>query len=134
MEENAPLHTTESLLILIVDDEIPIAEILAEFVRELGYIPLVAYNGQQALALVREHWPALVITDHMMPLMDGMALIQALRMEATVHQMIPPPIILLSAVGRSVLTDVHVDAKLSKPFDLNELERLIQSLSGQTSL
>src|SRR5438105_1220595 len=71
MEGNAVPRTTESLLILIVDDDIPIGEMLAEVVRELGYTPLVAYNGQQALTLAREHWPALVITDQMMPFLSG---------------------------------------------------------------
>ncbi len=97
-------------MILIVDDEISIAETLAEFVMELGYTPLVAYNGQQALALAREHWPILVMTDMMMPLLNGAGLIQGLRVEAKNRKKVLPPIILLSAVRRQTLTDLHVDA------------------------
>ena len=133
MEENAAPFTMESLFILIVDDEIPVAEILADFVRELGYTPQVAYNGQQALALVHEHWPALVITDLMMPLMSGTDLVLALQMEATALQTTAPPIVLLSAAEVLARPDVHVDARFPKPFDLDELERVIQRLCGRAS-
>jgi len=44
---------TEPVLILIADDEEPIVEMLAAFVTDLGYTPLVAQNGQQALKLMR---------------------------------------------------------------------------------
>lgn len=107
-------------LILIVDDEISIAETLAEFVMELGYTPLIAYNGQQALALAREHWPALVLTDLMMPLLNGAGLIRALRAEAEAGKRAFPSIVLLSAVARvSTLADLDVDAIVPKPFDLS---------------
>jgi two-component system chemotaxis response regulator CheY len=133
MEGNAVPRTTESLLILIVDDDIPIGEMLAEVVRELGYTPLVAYNGQQALTLAREHWPALVITDQMMPFLSGTDLIRALHVEATVHNAVPPSIVLMSGVEVLVATDVHVDARLSKPFNLSELERVLHLLCGRAS-
>jgi DNA-binding response OmpR family regulator len=95
--------------------------------------PLVAYNGQQALALAHEHWPALVITDQMMPLLSGTDLILALQMEATVQQTATLPIVLLSAIEGVVRPDVHVDARLPKPFDLGELEQVIQHLCGRAS-
>ncbi|GHO64200.1 hypothetical protein KSC_030920 [Ktedonobacter sp. SOSP1-52] len=62
----------EPPIVLIVDDDIPITEILTLVVESLGYQPLVAFNGQQALDLAREHWPALVLTDVMMPIMGGL--------------------------------------------------------------
>jgi CheY-like chemotaxis protein len=133
MEENASPRTTEPLLIFIVDDEISLAETLAEVVRELGYDPEVAYNGEQALALARSRWPALVMTDLMMPLMSGTDLIRALYMEATARNLVFPRIVLMTAIRGSALPDVHVDARLSKPFDLDELERVLQRLCGRAS-
>jgi CheY-like chemotaxis protein len=47
----APVTVEEPILILIADDEEPIVEMLATFVADLGYTPLVAQNGQQALDL-----------------------------------------------------------------------------------
>ncbi|GLV58744.1 hypothetical protein KDH_55740 [Dictyobacter sp. S3.2.2.5] len=52
----------EPPIVLIVDDDIPITEVLALVVEGLGYQPLVAWNGQQALALARKHWPSHVST------------------------------------------------------------------------
>ena len=133
MEKNAGSAQAEAQLILIVDDEIPIAEVLAAFVMELGYNALVAYNGQQALGLARKCWPALVITDQMMPLMNGIDLIRALSHEANVNKTRPLPVVLISAGALPNLMGVHVDALLTKPFNLEDLERVIRSLCGQTS-
>ena len=123
----------ESPIILIVDDEISIAETLAEFVMELGYTPLVAYNGQQALTLALEQWPILVMTDMMMPLLNGAGLIQALRIEAKKRKKVLPPIILLSAVRSQMLTDLHPDVIVPKPFDLDHLEQVVYRLLGEVS-
>ncbi len=125
----------EPPLILIVDDEISIAETLAEFVVDLGYTPLVAYNGQQALALAREHWPVLVMTDLMMPLLNGAGLIRALRAEAEANKRAFPSVMLLSAVVRgSMLADLDVDAIVPKPFDLEYLEQVVHKLLGDAKL
>lgn len=118
----------ELTLILVVDDEAAIAETLADLVSDLGYTALVAYNGQQALALARERWPSLVITDLMMPVFDGARLINALHAEASSRNIPSPPIVLLTAVGTRAINGLHVEAVLAKPFDLNKLEQLIHRL------
>ena len=123
----------EPPIILIVDDEISIAETLAEFVMELGYTPLIAYNGQQALAQALEHWPILVMTDLMMPLMNGAALIQALHIEAKKRKKASPPIILLTAVRNQNFADIYPDAIVPKPFDLDHLEQVVYRLLGEAS-
>ncbi len=86
----------EEILILIADDEEPIVEMLATFVADLGYTPLVAQNGQEALDLARQHEPALIITDLMMPIMNGADLILVLRREAAAQGRACPPIVLLT--------------------------------------
>ncbi len=122
----------EPALILIVDDEAAIAETLAEFVGDLGYMAMVAYNGQQALELARERWPALVITDLMMPLLDGIHLVAELRSEAAERAIPSPPIVLLTAVSTRSVNGVRVEALIAKPFDLNQLEKIINRLLGAT--
>ncbi len=126
--------TKEPLQILIVDDELSIAEMLAEFVMELGYRPLLAYNGQQALALAREHWPALVMTDLMMPLLSGVGLIRALRAEAEISKRPFPPVVLLSAVHGPTLANADADAIVPKPFDLEHLEKVVRELLGDARM
>jgi two-component system, chemotaxis family, chemotaxis protein CheY len=124
----APVATAEPILILIVDDEDSIVELLAIFVTDLGYSPLVAQNGQQALDLAREHGPALIITDMMMPVMNGADLIQALRAEAAAQGRSAPPIVLLTAGSTRVASQLPVEALLLKPIDLAQLEQVIRRL------
>jgi CheY-like chemotaxis protein len=124
----APVAAAEPILILIVDDEEPIVDLLATFVADLGYTPLVAQNGQQALDLARECGPALIITDLMMPVMNGADLIVALRAEAAAQGRASPPIVLLTAGSRRAASQLPVEAVLLKPFDLTQLEQVIRRL------
>ena len=121
---------TEPLLILIVDDEEPIAEMLEAFVTDLGYRALVARNGRQALMQARERWPALVLTDLMMPVLSGAELIEALQAEAAARRRASPSIVLLTAGSARAVSHLHVDAILSKPFDLGKLEQVLHQLLG----
>ncbi|HWE60989.1 MAG TPA: response regulator, partial [Chloroflexota bacterium] len=66
-------------LVLIADDEPTIAEVVAALVTDAGYRAVVATHGRQALELAQTVWPALVITDLMMPVLDGAGLIAALQ-------------------------------------------------------
>ncbi len=103
---------------------------LEAFVTDLGYTTLVARNGQQALMQARERWPALVITDLMMPVLSGAGLIEALQAEAATDGRASPPIVLLTAGSTRAVSHLHVDAMLSKPFDLGTLEQVIHQLLG----
>ncbi len=118
----------EPILILIADDEEPIVEMLATFVADLGYTPLVAQNGKQALDIARERGPALIITDLMMPVMNGADLILALRAEAVAQGRTSPPIVLLTAGSKRAASQLPVEALLLKPFDLSQLEKVIRRL------
>ena len=88
-------------LVLIAEDEESIAEVVEMLVAEAGYGTVVARDGRQALALAREHWPALLITDMMMPHLDGIDLIAALRAEAADSSRGAPPAILMTAASIS---------------------------------
>jgi DNA-binding response OmpR family regulator len=114
--------------VLIVEDERSIAVVVAEVVADAGYIPTVARHGQDALDLARSQWPALVITDLMLPHLDGAELIAALRAEAAGRAM--PPVILMTAAGMHYASTAGADAILHKPFDLSELDALLQKFLG----
>jgi DNA-binding response OmpR family regulator len=117
------------MLVLIVDDERPIAELLGAAVVQAGHSPMLAFDGQQALAAARSRWPDLVITDLMMPLLDGPGLIAAIRAEAVSLGRMAPPIVVMTAAGRPAAEAAGGDAILSKPFELSELERLLEELA-----
>lgn len=127
-DARAPLPNPR--LILIAEDEEPIAEALSFILEDAGYTPLVASHGAQALELARVHRPALVITDLMMPHLDGTALIQALRADAQLNGHAPPPIILMTAAGMKKAEEAGADAVVRKPFNLTDLEALIRRLIG----
>lgn len=114
-------------LVLIVEDEAPIAEALSLIVADAGYSPLVARHGMEALELARARKPALVITDLMMPRMDGAGLIAALHAEASTNGADPaPPIVLMTAANLQLAREAGADAVLRKPFDISDVEKLLR--------
>ncbi len=117
-------------LVLIVDDDKPIADFVAAVVAQAGYTPIVATNGTQALELARTHRPALVITDLMLPFMSGGTLIAELRVAAQESGRVAPPVVLMTAAGLRHARSAGADEVLSKPFDLDELEALLRRFVG----
>lgn len=114
-------------IVLIAEDEEPIALALSYIVEDLGYLPLIAAQGEEALELARLHHPALIISDLMMPRMSGRELIAALRQGSSET---PPPIILTTAAGQAYLTDIDADAILPKPFEIAAVEALLRRFLG----
>ncbi|HWE62545.1 MAG TPA: response regulator [Chloroflexota bacterium] len=123
-------QSPEPFLVLIVDDEAPIAETLSFIVEDAGYAPLTAAHGAEALELVRRRWPALVFTDLMMPHLNGARLIAALRDEAASTGQPPPVTVLMTAAGPRQAAEAGADAVLLKPFDLQDVEALLQRYLG----
>jgi CheY-like chemotaxis protein len=80
--------------ILIVEDVSHILELLNVTLNFRGYPVITAANGQEALNVIAEDHPALIITDILMPKMDGYTLIQKLRSDPKTSQI---PIIVLTA-------------------------------------
>ena len=112
-------------LVLIAEDEEPIADALASIIADAGYTPAVARHGREALAVARAQRPALVITDLMMPYMGGADLIAALYTDAANDGHAPPPIVLMTAASGRMTNVIVADALLHKPFDIEEVEDLL---------
>jgi CheY-like chemotaxis protein len=81
VDEPAQLQRGHGEIILVVDDEEAVREITQQTLEAFGYRVLVAEDGAAALAIYRQHRAviAVVLTDMMMPVMDGLATIRALR-------------------------------------------------------
>ncbi|HEV8193813.1 MAG TPA: response regulator, partial [Ktedonobacterales bacterium] len=71
--------TDQTQLVLIAEDEGPIAEALGDIAEAAGYQVVLARDGRHALQCAREQWPALVISEYMMPCMNGVELMATLR-------------------------------------------------------
>ncbi len=105
--------------ILVVDDEPQITRVLRTSLSAQGYDIRVANDGETALETSRDWTPDLVITDLMMPGMDGVELCRRLR------ALSPVPIIVLSVKGEErtkvKALDAGADDYVTKPFGMSEL-------------
>jgi len=113
--------------VLVVDDEETIVDLLAEIISDAGHTALTATNGYDALALAQTHHPTLIISDVMMPQMDGYALVKALHAEP---ELADTMIILMSAAFRA--DQLHLGTTMAfvpKPLDLHLIEDLLPRVS-----
>ena len=74
--------------LLIVDDEVEIREMLSRHFKFLGYNTSIASNGQEAMNYLGENKVDIIITDIMMPVMDGVTLLKTIRKEYPMVQVI----------------------------------------------
>ncbi len=108
------------MLVLIVDDEVAIVDLLAELLTDEGYHVQTAYDGRSALSLLRNGLrPTVIISDIMMPGLDGWALYQAVRGDMGLHNL---GIILMSAGrARPVELSDNRAAFINKPFSVYDI-------------
>ena len=100
--------------ILIVDDECGLAETLREMLCEYGHDVMLAINGRLALDILNENPVDLVITDLMMPVMNGAELAAVMRQN---DRLCAIPVIMMSSLPPAPLARPHLfDAVLRKPF------------------
>jgi CheY-like chemotaxis protein len=115
-------------IILVVDDEFGITEALTSLLSDEGYHVLSAVNGQQGLAKLAELHPDLVMLDFMMPVLDGAAMLKAIRSDPQYQDL---AVVLMSGVAESIvrLSCDGYSAFLRKPFKaqlvLSTLEQLL---------
>lgn len=116
--------------VLIAEDEEPILSVLAMIVADAGFRPLTAAHGKEALELTLREHPALILTDLMMPYLDGASFIAAVHeaMDDGVEQ--APPIVLMTAAGVRQAQIARADALLRKPFNVEDVEAILQQFLG----
>lgn len=118
----------QQAVVLIAEDEVTIAETLAMIIEDAGYTPIVARDGREALALARQHHPDLIITDLMMPFLDGAELIAAIRGDAAAEGAVSPPIVVVTAASRARAEAAGADIVIVKPFDVTKIENAMRRL------
>jgi len=111
--------------LLIVDDEFGLAEMLCEMLSEYGYEVSLAINGRLALDMLGEKKVDLVVTDMMMPVMDGVELATAMRSSET-HR--STPIVMMTSLPSAIPRRYDLfDAILRKPFTPELLLKTLHS-------
>ena len=100
--------------LLVVDDEQPLREIIADLLSDEGFEVRTACNGREALELHAVAPADLILSDVMMPQLDGVNLVRTLRERGDLT-----PMVLMSAAPRPVLPDGV--GWVSKPFEIEEM-------------
>jgi len=112
--------------VLIVEDDANTADLIALYVEKEGYTPFKASNGEEGLAMAKQHQPDLVVLDLMLPKLDGWEVCRQLRKTSDI------PIIMLTARGEEIdrvsgLT-LGADDYVVKPFSPKELMARIKAI------
>lgn len=115
--------------ILIVDDDPDIQRLVSFNLQQVGYEPLLAGTGREALAEIHRVVPDLVILDLMLPDIDGMEVCRQLRLNEKTKR---TPVLMLTARGeeidRVVGFEVGADDYVTKPFSPRELVLRVKSI------
>jgi two-component system response regulator VicR len=117
--------------VLLVEDELSAAQTLKTILEMEGFTVTLAANGKRALELLADAQPELIITDYMMPVMNGIEMAQALRLMPTFEKI---PILMTSGVSEHLLKDQasFFSAFLRKPFQIDELLVVVARLVAPT--
>jgi CheY-like chemotaxis protein len=122
--------------ILVVEDIPNVLELLEVTLRFQGYEVISAHNGQEALEILEHESPALIITDILMPKLDGFALVQNLRSNPKTLSI---PVIFLSATyvtpeDRTFAMSLGASRFIEKPIDTEEFLLTIAELLSQEQI
>ena len=115
------------MIILVVDDEIPICELLDEFLSQLGHKVFTANSGEEAIQKFQQNRPQAVFLDIRMPGISGIEVIRKLRDIDS-----EPPIVMLSGFGEfSIIQEAYktgANYYIQKPIELDRIVKILESL------
>ena len=129
--ERDPDELRRSHTVLVVEDTPDVIRMIRLSLHH-DFRVMAAINGAQGLELAKKHHPSIIVTDLMMPVMDGLQLTEQLRKDLQLSHI---PIVMLTARNEveSRITGLQagVDAYLGKPFSTKELVSTVRSLVRQ---
>lgn len=126
--EERPIKSGGQKTILVIDDDVELRDYICGYLGK-HYKVKSAPDGGEALRIIADKQPDLIISDVMMPVVDGLTLLQRLKKNADMHHI---PVIILSSkqeiADRMAGWDRGADGYLGKPFHIEELEALVENL------
>ncbi len=127
-----PRGKDDKVSVLVVEDEPSIRAAICLLLEFQGYICTQASNGIDALTKMNGSSPALVITDYMMPHMDGLSLARAIRSDSRNSDL---PIILITGIPppNTLITDL-VNLVMQKPIGAAVLTQAIRQVLGERAV
>jgi DNA-binding response OmpR family regulator len=119
--------------VLVVEDVPDILRLLEETLKFKGYHAITARNGQEALEAIQNERPLLVITDIMMPKLDGFGLVHRLRLNPETRDI---PVIFLTATyvaleDKAFALNIGVTRFIEKPVNFEKFLKTIEELLAQ---
>ncbi len=116
--------------ILVVEDVPDTLELIKVTLNFNGYEVITARNGEEALKIIQRQRPALIITDVLMPYVDGFSLVQRIRLDPTTRNI---PVVFLSATyiapeDKEFAASIGVTRFLEKPIVMDEFLRTVKEL------
>jgi DNA-binding response OmpR family regulator len=111
--------------VLIIDDDIDSAEVLADVIRTLGYEPRVGYNGQDGLRLAEQHTPDLALLDVEMPMLDGPGMVYEMLLRDMGLECVPVAFLSGAANLREIAANVGTPYYLTKPYGYKQVVSLV---------
>lgn len=129
--DNAELNRERK--ILVIEDDQALSELLEDIFSDSGYEVRICHKTDNILPIAEEFLPDLVLTDYLLPLINGGELCsQIKRNPKTAHI----PVIIFSAYSKVLhsLGDYGCDAVISKPFDLDKLLKQVDYCINKSSL
>ena len=120
--------------IIVVDDEVDVADLISFHLKKAKYEVLTVADGAQALSLIRSEMPALVVLDLMLPGISGLEICRALKSDSKTA---PIPVIMLTAkveeVDRIVGFELGADDYVVKPFSPREFVLRVNAVVRRNS-
>lgn len=126
--------------VLTVDDEYQAREIIVTMLEENDYVPLIARNGEEAVKIIKEEAPDLIILDVLMPEKSGIKLYRELKTTESLKKI---PVVICSGVARRTFLRSHTapskrgreslpepEAYMEKPVRPDSLVKIIKKLLG----
>ncbi|MDC0831756.1 two-component response regulator [Geitlerinema sp. FC II] len=128
------MKTSSNKRLLLIDDDPNLILLVKDFLEFRGYEVIAAENGREALELLEEKLPDLIICDVMMPEMDGYTFVEHVREDPRTNWI---PVIFLSAKGQSQDRvkglNTGADVYMVKPFEPDELVAQVEAALNQAS-
>lgn len=116
--------------ILIVDDEADLVKVTMFRLKSLGYNVITGVNGQEALDLVKEKRPDLVLLDLRLPAIDGFEVCKTIKADAALKDI---PIVMFTASTNEIneqAKSAGADGFLVKPFEQEQLMAVLDKFLG----
>lgn len=116
-------------LVLVVDDDERTRKMALKVIEGLGYGAVIATDGESGLRMARKYLPELVLTDALMPRMDGREMCRRLKEDlatAKIKVVITTSLYTQSKYRTEAFKQFHVDEYLSKPLSFNDLRGVLQ--------